>query len=91
MVTVPNVPFPLTANLGYTLKSKGETRTVGGKQYNKVIYVRLDITIVGIGSIGGGDFYYAEGIGLIEGRILITAPGQQPITESQVLVSYTIK
>jgi hypothetical protein len=90
-VTVPNVPFPLTANLGYSIKSKGESKTVNGKQYANVIYVRLDITVIGFGTIGGGDFYYAEGVGLIEGRILITIPGQAPITESQTLISHSIK
>jgi hypothetical protein len=90
-ITVPNIPFPLTAVLAYTIKSKGETRTVSGKTYSNVVYVRLDISIGGIGSIGGGDFYYAEGVGLVESKIIITAPGQQPVNQTQVLTSYTIK
>ena len=90
-ITVPNIPFPLTGILTYTIKSKGSTRTVAGKSFSNVIYVRLDISISGLGSIGGGDFYYAEGVGLIESTLNITAPGQPAINQTQILTAYSIK
>ena len=89
--TAPGIPLPLTANLNYSLKEKGATRMVSGKTFNNVIKVRLDLSIVGLGSIGGGDFYYAEGVGLIENTINVNVPGQAAINQSQVLTSYSIK
>ncbi|MCW3081593.1 hypothetical protein [Segetibacter sp.] len=80
----------LTANLNYTLKGKGESRTVNGKAFNNVTRVRLDISIFGT-VVGGGDFYYQEGVGLIEDIILITVPGAQAYTSKQEVVSYEIK
>lgn len=91
VITVPSIPFPLTANLTYTIKSKDGVRTVAGKAFNKVTFVRLDLAIAGYGSIGGGDFYYAEGVGLIESLIIVNAPGQPTINQAQLLTSYTIK
>ncbi|MDB5249988.1 MAG: hypothetical protein JWQ40_4382 [Segetibacter sp.] len=83
----------LKANLVYTIKGKGESRTVLGKAYNNVVYVRLDIALFG-SNAGGGDFYYAEGIGMIENTILVTPPpitGGQPYSSHQELVSHEIK
>jgi hypothetical protein len=87
----PGIPIPLTATLNYTIKSKGGTRTVSGKTFNNVIQVRLDISITGLGSIGGGDFYYASGVGMIENTISINVVGQAPIAETTLLTSYEIK
>jgi hypothetical protein len=86
----PGIPIPLTANLNYTVKSKDGSRTVGGKTFNNVIHVRLDISVVGLGSVGGGDFYYAAGVGMIENAIAVTAPGLS-LTQTQTLTAYTIK
>lgn len=81
----------ITANLAYTVKGKGVTRSVNGKAFNNVTHVRLDIAIFGAG-IGGGDFYYQEGVGLIEASILITPPlGGQPYSSKEEIVSYEIK
>jgi hypothetical protein len=87
----PTIPFPLTATLNYTIKSKGGTRTVSGKTFNNVIQVRLDITVTGLGNIGGGDFYYASGVGMIENAIAINVVGQPPIAETNLLTAYEIK
>ena len=87
----PGIPLPLTANLNYSIKEKGITRVVSGKTFNNVINVRLDLSIVGLGNIGGGNFYYAEGVGLIENAINVTVPGQAAISQSQVLTAYSIK
>lgn len=89
--TVPGIPLPLTANLNYSIKEKGISRTVASKAFGNVTHVRLDLSITGFGSIGGGDFYYAEGVGLIENEIKISVPGQAAINQTQVLTSYTIK
>jgi len=83
--------LPVTANLTYSIKEKGISRTVGGKAFSKVTYVRLDISISLLGNIGGGDFYYAEGVGLIENAILVSVPGQAAINQKQELTAYTIK
>jgi hypothetical protein len=87
----PGIPVPLTATLNYTIKSKGGSRTVSGKNFNNVIQVRLDISITVLGSIGGGDFYYAAGVGMIENTIAINVAGQPPINETTLLTSYEIK
>ncbi len=80
----------ITANLTYTLKGKGESRTVNGKTFNNVTHVRLDISI--FGNVGGGDFYYQEGVGLIEDSILVTPPlGGQSYNSKQEIISYQIK
>lgn len=89
--TVPGVPLALTATLNYTIKEKGISRTVASKAFSNVTHVRLDLSITGLGSIGGGDFYYAEGVGLIENMININVPGQAAINQTQVLTAYTIK
>lgn len=89
--TVPGIPLPLTANLNYSIKEKGISRTVASKAFSNVSHVRLDISITGLGSIGGGDFYYAEGVGLIENGIKINVPGQAAIDQTQVITAYTIK
>jgi hypothetical protein len=80
----------VTANLTYTVKGKGESRTVNGKVYNNVTHVRLDIAV--FANIGGGDFYYQEGVGLIEDSILVTPPlGGQAYSSKQEIISYVIK
>jgi hypothetical protein len=80
-------------NLLYTVKSKGGTRTVNGVVFNKVTYVRLDISSI-VGAVGGGDFYYAEGVGVIEQVIVINPiplAGITGSTSSQVLINYVIR
>lgn len=89
--TFPGVPFPLVATLQYTIKEKGISRNVAGKDFPKVIHVRLDISVISVGSVGGGDFYYAEGVGLIESSLLITAQGQVLANSTELLTSYDIK
>ena len=87
----PGVPFPLTASLKYTIKEKGISRNVAGKDFTNVIHVRLDISVSALGPVGGGDFYYAAGVGLIESSILITSQGQVLADATELLTSYTIK
>ena len=84
----------IAANLTYTIKEKGVTRTVSGKSYDNVIHVRLDISLLSF-AVGGGDFYYQEGVGLIDDTISVTPPavfGGGPAYDSkQEIVSYEIK
>ena len=89
--TVPGIPLPLTANLNYSIKEKGISRTVATKAFTNVTHVRLDLSITGLGAIGGGDFYYANGVGLIENEIKVNVPGQAAINQTQVITAYSIK
>lgn len=90
-ILVPGVPIPLVATLKYTIKEKGVTRTVAGKEFKNVIHVRMDVSVLTIGSVGGGDFYYAAGVGLIESAVTIVAQGQTIANTSEVLTAYSIK
>ncbi len=89
--SAPGIPIPLTANLNYTIKEKGINKTVGSKSFTNVIHIRLDLSIAGFGSIGGGDFYYANGVGLIENIINVTVPGQAAFSQTQQITDYSIK
>jgi hypothetical protein len=84
--------FPVSANLTYTIKGKGESRTVNGKSFNNVTHVRLDLS-VGV-PVGGGDFYYQDGVGMIEDMIAVTPPVGLPVaaySSQDQIVSYEIK
>ncbi len=89
--SIQGYPGPATATFTYILKEKGIAKTVATKAYTNVTHVRLDITVALLGNIGGGDFYYANGIGLIDGLLTINVPGQPIVTQAQVLTSYDIK
>jgi hypothetical protein len=90
-ITVPTIPLPLTATLSYTIKEKDITRTVSGKAFEKVIHVNLEVSVGGLGTMGGGDYYYADHVGLIESSLLLAYSGTQLINRTEVLTSYTIK
>jgi hypothetical protein len=87
-------PIAATITLGYSIKEKGTTRTVAGKLFSNVTKVRLDLSVPFLGNLGGGDFYYAEGVGMIENNIAINAVaplGIPAFNQTQILTSYTIK
>lgn len=89
-VIVPNFgTVPIT--LKYTIKGRSETRVVGTKTFTNVIHVRLDLSVPVPIALGGGDFYYAEGVGLIENAINVSVPGQPAINQTQVITDYSIK
>ncbi|MBD0293932.1 MAG: hypothetical protein ICV84_01835 [Flavisolibacter sp.] len=90
VLNVPNVPLPLVATFNYTLKEKGIARTVNTKAYSDVIHIRLDVSVAGIGSLGGGDFYYANKVGMIESSLSLSYSGQV-INQTDILTAYTIK
>ncbi len=83
--------IPLTATLSYTLKEKGITRTVNNKAYSDVIHVRLDISVSLVGTIGGGDFYYAKGVGMIEDNISISGSNIPSYNYTETLTASEIK
>jgi hypothetical protein len=88
--TLPGVPLPLTADLTYRVQEKDISYVVNGKTYNDVIKTRVTVNLF-TSDIGGGDFYYAKDVGMIESTISLNPPGQTPYTSKQQLVSYEIK
>jgi len=79
----------------YKIAELGVSKTVLGKAYNDCAHVRLDLVasvpLLGDQNIGGGDFYYANGIGLVSYTLNVTVPGQTAINQQSELVSYTLK
>ncbi len=47
-VTVPGLPFPLTATVTNTVEEKGGSKVVNGITYTNVIKVKTDISVAGI-------------------------------------------
>ncbi len=88
--TLPGIPLPLTADLTYLVKEKGISYPVNGKSYSDVIHITVTVSVL-TQNIGGGDFYYAKAIGLIESKISLTPTAQSAYTSMQQLVSYEIK
>ncbi len=88
--TLPGSPLPLTADLTYVVQEKGISHTVSGKSYKDVIHVNVAISVF-TQNFGGGDFFYAKDIGLIDNIITLSPPGEDLFTTKQELVSYEIK
>jgi len=90
-LTIPVVVSGVTVNITskYSISEKGISKTVQGKNYTDVIHVRQDF-LSSFGNMGGGDHYYAKGVGLISSSLAITIPGQNSTTNAE-LVSYEIK
>ena|SRR5687767_9946202 len=81
------VTIPVTAK--YTITEKGISKTVQGKSYTDVVHVRQDLTSP-LGNNGGGDFYYAKGVGMISSTIALSAPGSTTNNTTE-LTAYEIK
>ena len=81
------IPVPVTAK--YTITEKGIAKTVQTKNYTDVVHVTLALTSA-FGNMGGGDFYYAKGIGMISSSLNISIPGSSTSNVTE-LVSYEIK
>lgn len=81
------VPVPVTAK--YTIVEKGITKNVQGKNYTDVVHVVLALSSA-LGNNGGGDFYYAKGIGMISSTLTIMVPGSSQ-TSTTELTAYEIK
>jgi hypothetical protein len=96
--TVVNIPGTGNVNIAmkYTIQELGANRTVASKVYSNVTKVRLDLnattaTLPIPVSIGGGDFYYAEGIGMIQYTLTVNIPMSPTINQGADLTSYVIK
>lgn len=90
-VSIPNIPLPLMADLNYAVKAIDTVRTVNNQLYKKVIRVRLDVSFASFGSLGSGDLYFADKVGLIESSVQIGVQGQQFTNLSEKLTSYSNK
>lgn len=79
----------------YTVTRKDIQHTVKGRSYNNVIEVNYDFSIDdpingGVLNVGGGKYYYAKGVGLIEGYVGFSVLGSSSSDTSR-LVNYTIR
>ena len=87
--------LPIT--MVYTLKGTADNFTVLGNAYSKVAHVSAIFTTSMYGfslSLGSGDFYYAQGIGLISFNLSTsdpTQPTKPAVTTTFNLKSYIIK
>jgi hypothetical protein len=90
-ITVSSITAQI--NLSFTVQEVGATKTVLGKTYTDVVRVRLDANVPLLSAnIGGGDFYYAKGVGLINYALNITAVASFPaVNQSVNLQAYEIK
>ncbi len=94
----------INAKLVYTIMEKGISKTVEGKSYSDVIHVKLGLSIsatippipvpINI-DLGGGNYYYSLGVGLIKSELnisssnpLVTFP---PFNLTETLTAYLIK
>ncbi|HEX6916281.1 MAG TPA: hypothetical protein VF145_13620 [Chitinophagaceae bacterium] len=90
-LTIPLQTGSVTINVTakYTITEKGISKQVQGVTYNDVVHVRQDLSSA-FGNNGGGDFYYAKGVGLISSTLAITFPGQN-INNTTELTAFEIK
>ncbi len=106
-VQVPNPTNPaqtFTASLTNKMMEKGIAYTVDGKSYENAIHIKLSLSvnvpIPGLPipltiDLGGGDMYYALGVGMIKNKLNISSSNPlltfPPISTEDVLISYVIK
>jgi hypothetical protein len=87
----------LPVTIAYTLKATADDFTVLGNKFTKVAHVGAVFTTSMYGfslSLGSGNFYYAQGIGLISFNLSTTDPTQPTkpaVTNTFNLKSYSIK
>jgi hypothetical protein len=79
----------------YTVARRDIQYTVNGKTYNTVIELNYDFSVDnplggGVLSIGGGKYYYAKGVGLIEAYFGFSFLGVSS-SDTTRLVNYTIR
>ena len=97
-ISITNQGALYKVTLAYTIPSITDTLTVLGKLYSNLIDVHLALTTpVSYGGVtvpvqlGGGDFYYGKGIGLVSFNLTISIPGETTVTNTFNLKSYSIK
>ena len=90
--TVYNQKVPIVFK--HTIASLDTSLTVAGKPYTKVVHVALDLISISpflSGRVGGGDFYYAQGIGQIQYTFIVSIPlAGININQSEQLKDYHI-
>ncbi len=79
----------------YTVSGRDIQHTVNGRSYNTVIELTYDFSVDdplggGVLSVGGGKYYYAKGVGLIEGYFGFDFLGVSS-SDTTRLVNYTIR
>jgi hypothetical protein len=79
----------------YTVSRRDISYTVNGKNFNPVIELQYDFSIDnplggGVLNIGGGKYYYAKGVGLIEAYYNFDFFGTTS-TDTTRLINYSIK
>jgi len=79
----------------YTVAKKDIQHTVGGKTYNSVIELTYDFSVDdplggSVISVGGGKYYYAKGVGLIEAYFGFSFFGVSA-TDTTRLLNHTIR
>lgn len=93
-ITIPGVGA-VTMKMNYKVIATGVSKVVSTVTYSDCIQVQLSILaslgILGETAIGGGDFYYARGIGLVTNNLNLSIPGQTPFSQTTDLQSYVIK
>lgn len=93
-LTITGVPAPVPVTFTNTITEKGISRTVNGKAYNNVIHITTTLSVTGLPAntfTTDLQFYYAPKVGLIEGKIKISAPSFSiNIDQSTILKTSTI-
>lgn len=79
----------------YTVSGRDIQHTVNGRSYSTVIELTYDFSVDdplggGVLSVGGGKYYYAKGVGLIEGYFGFDFLGVSS-SDTTRLVNYTIR
>ncbi len=96
-VTYNSIPLTITAS--YKIVATGQAKTVGSNSFTDVTQVHVDFStsylpFIPLTTLGGGDFYYAKGVGLVSQTISIAANTSLAIAASTVkwdLQTYSIK
>ncbi len=93
IITYQGIKLPVT--LAYTLQGAADGLSVLGNNFSNVAHVSATFTTIIYGTpiqLGTGDFYYAEGIGLISFNLTTIDPiTHVTATTTFKLKSYTIK
>jgi hypothetical protein len=93
LATLFNTKVPIVFK--HTISSLDTSIAVSGKVYTKVAHVALDLISpppYNLGRVGGGDFYYAQGIGSIQYSFVVSIPlASININQTERITDYSIK
>ncbi len=96
IVPVTFMGTALNVTAGYKITEKEISKTVAGKAYTGVTHVVLTLNSTYSGfplTLGGGDLYYARGVGMINYNVTVgnTTLGIPSTTQNTDLTAYEIK